>query len=207
MYSQKVGRRVEHHLTNQDRCVQKGGVLSFLGCASHRRSSAGHVPLPVRSHVACVSNPRKIPKPSHLDTWALFSTAPSSLAVCSLACVLLSFRQRPHVHATGLEAFGLFPGFLRDGGLGSCPSGHLSTSPWCVKPHARCLWVALRRFFGHSFFLRTPCIRQSASCLSCQRSTGEFDCSRRLLQVLFAYSVFLTRQWIHAHASVYGVFG
>ena len=166
MYSQKVGRRVEHHLTNQDRCVQKGGVLSFLGCASGRRSGTGHVPLSVRGHVACVSNPRKNPKSSHLDTWALFSTAPSSLAVCSLACVLLSFRQRPHVHATGLEAFGLFPGFLRDGGLGSCPAGHLSTSPWRAKPLARCLWVALRGFFGHSFFVPLVSDSQLRVCLA-----------------------------------------
>ena len=63
VYSQKVGRRFEHehHQSKRDRC----GLLSWL-CAvifsSHRRSSIGHVPLLVRSHVACVSNPRNSQK-------------------------------------------------------------------------------------------------------------------------------------------------
>ena len=65
LYKQKVGRRVEHHLSKRDRCGQKEGfsLLSRM-CAvifsSHRRSSAGDVLLLAQSHVACVSSQRKI---------------------------------------------------------------------------------------------------------------------------------------------------
>ena len=53
VYSQKVGRRVEHHLSKRDRCSQKEGLLSCFGCARCFFFFLFQaVPLS-RSHVAC----------------------------------------------------------------------------------------------------------------------------------------------------------
>ena len=64
---------------------------------------------------------KKLPKvslPALLapETWTLFSTFPSSLAVRSCVWVFLAVRHWIHVHASVLEASGLRLGFQRGGG-------------------------------------------------------------------------------------------
>ena len=76
VYSQKVGRSVEHHLAKRDRCGQKEGFpLLPLLCAVNfsRHGRAGDVlRRSPRSHVASVSNPQKIKKKCcvHCDSFA-----------------------------------------------------------------------------------------------------------------------------------------
>ena len=54
-------------------------------------------------------------------------------------------------------------------------------------------------------YLRAPCILQSlVRCLPRLRSTRTLVCCGRRLQVLFAHSAVVARQWLQAHASVNG---
>ena len=60
---QKVGRRVEHHLSKTRPLQSQGGSSSLFRLrvvifSGHRGSSTGHVPLSARSHVAWFGNPR-----------------------------------------------------------------------------------------------------------------------------------------------------
>ena len=77
VYSQKVGRSVEHHLAKRDRCGQKEDVFSLLPrlCAvnfSRHRRAGDVLRRSPRSHVASVSNPQKIKKKCcvHCDSFA-----------------------------------------------------------------------------------------------------------------------------------------
>ena len=101
VYGQKVGRRVEHHFSKRDRCGQKVGfsLMSRL-CAvifsSHRRSSAGDVPLSARSHVACVSNHRK----NKLAWRVLLAQCTDKLALVTRFCVQLLFEREATSHSS-----------------------------------------------------------------------------------------------------------
>ena len=60
VYSQKFGRRVEHHLSKRDRCSQEEGFFSLSLVSAVRGDFFQVIDVPVlaaRSHVACLSNP------------------------------------------------------------------------------------------------------------------------------------------------------
>ena len=86
----------------------------------------------------------------------------------------------------------MFPGFLREGGLGS---GNLHIF---LRAPGMCSHLLLpEEYFRHSFFVPLVSGGHLGVCLAQKVHDNS---------ILFAYSEFLARQWIHAHASVYGLF-